>query len=127
MQYSEKPTIFLARRHLPTMLLTNFENINSISNIFQEGHNFLVLTVPIIFCVYLRTTDRHFRDQGSVRHPTSRLLKWDLARILDTFRNPSLRIFAARKASLVSPNFLVWKFCGKAQFPNSLNIFHNFF
>ena len=36
MLYSKQPTIFLARRHLNTMFLTNFENLNSISNIFQE-------------------------------------------------------------------------------------------
>ena len=27
-------------------------------------------------------------------------------------------IFTA-KNTVISPNFLVWKFCGKAQFPNS--------
>ena len=55
--------------------MTNFENLKSISNIFQETHNFLVLTDPIIICIYLRTTDRHLRDQGNVRHPTSKILK----------------------------------------------------
>ena len=32
---------FLARRHLNKMFLTNFENLNSISNISQETHDFL--------------------------------------------------------------------------------------
>ena len=83
------------------MLLTNFENLNSISYIFQETHYFLVLTDAVIFCIYLRTTDGHFRDQGNVRHPTSKLLKCDLVQTKNTFRNPPLRIFAAGKASLV--------------------------
>ena len=82
--------------------MTNFENLNSISNIFQKTHDFLVLADPVIICIYLRTTERHFRDQGNVRHPTSKLLKCDLVQTLNTFRNPSLRIFSTGKASLVS-------------------------
>ena len=82
--YSEQPTVLLARRHLNTMLLTNFENLNSISNIFQETNDFLVLTDPLIICIYLRTTDRHFREQGNVHHPTSKLLKCDLVQTLNT-------------------------------------------
>ena len=100
MQYSEQPSALLARRHLNTMLLINFEKLNSISNILQETHDFLVLTDPRIICIYLGTIDRHFRDQGSVRHPASRLLKRDLVQTLNTFRNPSLRIVAALKATL---------------------------
>ena len=70
---------------------------------FQEAHDFLVLTDALIICIYLRTTDRHFndRDQGNVRHSTLKLLKCDLVQTLNTSRNPSLRIFAAGKASLV--------------------------
>ena len=97
--YSKQPTVWLARRNLNTMILTNLENLNSISNIFQETHDFLVLADPVIVGIYLRTTDRHFCDQGNVRHPTLKLLKCDLVQTLNTFRNPSLRIFAARKAS----------------------------
>ena len=63
MLYSEHPTVLL--KHLNTMFLTNFENLHSISNIFQETHNFLVLTSPVIICIYLRTTDRHFLDEGT--------------------------------------------------------------
>ena len=83
------------------MLFTNFENLNSISNILQETYDFLVLKDPVIICIYLRTTDRHLRDQGNFLHLTSKLLKWDLFQTLNTFRNPSLQIFAAGKASLV--------------------------
>ena len=101
MLYSEQQTILLARRHLNTILLTNFENLNSISKICQGTHDFLVLTNPVIIYTYLRTTDRHFPDQGKVRHPTSKLLKCDLVQSLNTFRNPSLRILAAGKASVV--------------------------
>ena len=86
---------FLARKHLNTMILANFENLNFISKIFQETHDFLVLMDPVITCIYLGTTDRHFRGQGNVRHPISKLLKYDFAQRLNTFRNPSLRIFAA--------------------------------
>ena len=43
--YSEQPTAFLARKHLSTMLLTNFDSLNSTLNIFQETQDFLVLTV----------------------------------------------------------------------------------
>ena len=49
MSYSEQPNVLLSRRHLNTKILTNFENINSISNTFQETHDFLVLTDPQSF------------------------------------------------------------------------------
>ena len=97
-------TVLLARRHLNTMLLTNFENLNSISNIFQKTHNFLVLTDPVIISIYSRTIDRHFCDQGSVCHPTSKLLKCDLVQTLNTFRNPSLRTFLSGRHLL----FFIW-------------------
>ena len=29
-------------------------------------------------------------------------------------------IYVAAKNSVISPNYLVWKFCGKAQFPHSV-------
>ena len=99
MVFSEHSTILLAWRHLNTMPLTNFKNLNSIS--ISETHDFLVLMDPRIICVYLRTTDRHFRDQGNVRHPISKLLECDLVQTLNAFWNLSLRIFAAGKASLV--------------------------
>ena len=87
------------------MLLTNFENLNSILKIFQETLNFLVLPDPVILCNYLSTTGRHFRDQGKVRHPTSKLVKCDLVQTLNTSRNPDSRIFAAGIASLAK----IWK------------------
>ena len=34
----------------------------SISKIFQETHDFLVLADQLIICIYLRTTARYFRD-----------------------------------------------------------------
>ena len=105
MLYSEQLTVLLAWRHLNTMILTNLENLNSISNIFQETHDFLVLAEPVIICIYLRTTDRHFRDQVYVRHPTSKLLKCDLVQTLNIFWNPGFRIFDAWKASLVYTYF----------------------
>ena len=93
MLYSEQPTVLLARRDLNPMILTNFENLNSISNILPD---------PVIIRIYLRTTDRHFRDQGKVRHPKSKLLKCNLVQKLNTFWKPYLRIFTAGKASLVN-------------------------
>ena len=45
--------------------------------------------------------DRHFRDLGNVRHPTSKLLKCDLVQNLNTFRNPSLQILVTGNISLV--------------------------
>ena len=92
MLYSEHRTFLLARRYLNTMILTNFENLNSISNIFQETHDFFVLTDPVSICIYLGITERHFCDQGNVRYLTSKLLKCDLVQILNTFRNPFLWI-----------------------------------
>ena len=79
------------------MILTNFENLNFISKTVQETHDLVVLTDPVIICIYLSTIDRHLRDQGNIRHPTSNLLKFDLVQSLNTFQNPSLRIFAAKK------------------------------
>ena len=100
MLYSEQATVLPARRHLNTMILTNFEKLNSISNIFQETHDFFVLTDPVIIYIYLRTTESHLCDQGGVPHPTSKLLNFDLVQTLNTFRNPSLRIFNAGNVSL---------------------------
>ena len=110
MLYSEQSTVFQVWRHLNIILLANFENLNSniqnsnlnlMSNIFHETQDFLVLTDPLIICIYLGTTDKHFRDQGKVRHPTSKFFKCDLVQTLNTFRNTSLGIFAAGKESLV--------------------------
>ena len=103
--YSEQQTVLLVWRHLNTMLLADFENLNSISNIFQEIHKLLDLTDLLIICIYLMTNDKHFRDQGNVCHLASKLLKCDLVQKLNTFRNSSLRIFAAGKVSLVSNYF----------------------
>ena len=85
--HSDQSTVLLPWRHLNTVVLINFEKLKSISNIFQEIHNFLVLMDPVILCVYLRTIDRHFSYQGNVGHPTSELLKIDLVQTLDAFRN----------------------------------------
>ena len=52
MLYFEQTTVSLDWR-LNTILLTNFENLNSISNIFQETLHFLVLPDPRIICIYL--------------------------------------------------------------------------
>ena len=67
---------------------------------FPRNTRFPTLKDPVITCIYLRTTDRHFRHQGNVHHPASKLLKYNLVQILNTFRNPFLRIFAGGKASL---------------------------
>ena len=45
-----------------------FQNLNFISSIFQEKHDFLVLTDPVIICIYLRTTGRYVDQQ--IRPPT---------------------------------------------------------
>ena len=51
MLFSELPIVLLARWHLNIMIFTNFENLNFILNIFQETHDFLVLTDPVIICI----------------------------------------------------------------------------
>ena len=38
---------------------------------FKLYFRLLILTDPVIICIYLRTTDRYFRDQGNGRHPSS--------------------------------------------------------
>ena len=47
------------------------------------------------------------------------LLKGCLSQIL---LDPSLNTFAAEN-TIISPNFLAWKFCEKAQFPHSFGQF----
>ena len=74
------------------MTLTNFENLNSILERFDGPSNYLYL---------FKSNRQTFSRQGNVRHSTSKLLKCDLVQTLNTFRNPSLRFFAAGKASLV--------------------------
>ena len=78
-------SVLLARKHLGRMILNNFENLNSIWNVFQETHELLILTDPVIICIYLRTTVRLFRDQGNARHLSSKILKCDLVQTLNTF------------------------------------------
>ena len=51
MLFSELPIVLLALWHLNIMIFTNFENLNFILNIFQETHDFLVLTDPVIICI----------------------------------------------------------------------------
>ena len=105
LQYSQENTcakvsfsaaILFKRRHWK-FSDSEFENLNSISNIFQETHNFLVLTDPVIICVYLKTTDKHFHDQENVCHPISKLLKCDLVQTLNTFRNLFFVTFCCRE------------------------------
>ena len=80
----------LPQKQLNTILLTSFENLKH----FAKNTRFLGFDGPSnYFYIYLRTTDRHFLDQGNIRHPTSKLLKCDLVQTLITFRNPSLRSF----------------------------------
>ena len=78
------------------------------SNIFQEPHDFLIFTDSET--IYISSTSRqpkfprkkHWRKfSWSGERPSSKLLKLDLVYLLYTFWDPSLRIFAARKASLV--------------------------
>ena len=78
-----------------------FWKIKFLSKIFQETQNFLVLTDPLITCIYLRASDIHFRDQRNVCHPTWKFLKCDLVQTLNAFLNPSLRTFYVGKGSLV--------------------------
>ena len=54
MRYCEQPTVLLARTYL---------NLNSISNIFQETHGFLVLKDPVIICIYLRKSQLLWHQQ----------------------------------------------------------------
>lgn len=68
--------------------------------------------VSVIICIYLsrnqpfkRTSDGRFRDQGNLRHHTSKLIKWDLVYLLNTFWDSFLRIFTAERHFL----FQVWK------------------
>ena len=106
MLYSEQPTILLARSHLNTMILTNFENLNSISNIFQE----ISFDVPSNYLYLFKKQRQTFPDQGNVRHPTSKLIKYDLVQTLNTFRNPSLRILLpGRHLLFISNLFFVEK------------------
>ena len=71
------------------MLLTDFENLNSILNISQEFLSFLglngllnntrfilVFTDPLIISIYLRTTEKHFCDQGTIRQSVKIIKMW---------------------------------------------------
>ena len=101
MLYSQQPTVVLARRHLNTILLTNFENLKFHFRTFSKKHTILVLADPVIICIYLRTAGTHFGGQVNVRHLASKLLKCDLVQIKNIFRNPPLRIFDGGKLPLL--------------------------
>ena len=51
------------------MILTNFENLNYVSNIFHKTHGFLVLTDPVI--VYIKNHRQRF--SWSTERPPSYL------------------------------------------------------
>ena len=118
-----KPNHFVASeipKHKAIDLIhKKFENLNSISNIFQETHDFLVLMESVIICIYLRnsqrkflskkTTDRHFRKQSNVRHPISKLLKCDLVQNLNIFRGHSLQFLVDK--SLGEFYFILLFYC----------------
>ena len=83
MLYSEHPTFLMARRHLNSVILTNFENLSFVKFHFKHfPRNFLVLTDPLITCIYLRPTSRRFRDQENVHYSTSNLI---CSNLLNTF------------------------------------------
>ena len=68
---------------------------------FPKNTRFLSFDGPSNYLhLFLRTTDRHFLDQGNIRHPTSKLLKCDLVE--------TLQIFVAGKANLVLYYFTSW-------------------
>ena len=101
-------------------LMKFFTSLNSISNVFQEPHDFLIFTVDLYISSRSRqsklpckNTDGCFPDQGNSHSLTnsSKLLKWDLVYLLNTFGDPSLRIFATEKAYLVliKNEFEVWR------------------
>ena len=67
---------FLARRHLNKMFLTNFENLNSISNISQETHDFLS------DCNWTRTHN-HLLYKRTLKY-LAKLAKW-LSCVVSTY------------------------------------------
>ena len=75
----------ISKHNAFNLINENFEKLNSISNIFLETRDFLVLTNSIIICIYLRKSKRKLlwkKPQEDiftkVRHPTSNLLRCDL-------------------------------------------------
>ena len=61
-------------------------------------------TMPVF---YVNKTN--FKPQATVQKSEIKILNWvTLSTILYTAKN-----------TVISPNFMVWKFCGKAQFPHS--------
>ena len=101
-------------------LMKFFTSLNSISNVFQEPHDFLIFTVDLYISSRSRQSKlpckKHWRTfSWSGEQPfidnSSKLLKWDLVYLLNTFGDPSLRIFATEKAYLVliKNEFEVWR------------------
>ena len=54
----------------------------------------------------------------SERSELSRIFSW--VRILQLEQSEYVRRRATAKISVISPNFLVWKFCGKGQFAETV-------
>ena len=70
MLYFEQPTVLLARNHLNTMLLTNFEHLIFISNIFQF-RTFLSFDGPSNYLYLFKKHRQTF--PGSEERPSSHL------------------------------------------------------
>ena len=85
------------------MILTNFENLNSISNISQERTFLTFDRLSISNYFYLFKNHRQtfsWPGEGPSFHLKDKDTKMWFVKTLNTFRNPALRSFAAQKASL---------------------------
>ena len=86
--------------------------LNSISNVFQEPHDFLIFTDWVNIYISSRSSQpklpskkdwRTFSWSGERRciDKFLKITEWDLAYLLNTFGDHSLRVFVTGKASLV--------------------------
>ena len=95
MLYSEQPTVLLAQRHLNTILLTNFENLNSISNIFQENDG------PTNYLYLFKNHRQTFSWPGERQSSHLKVTKMWFVPKIKYLSEPFFAVFAAGKASLV--------------------------
>ena len=94
-------------------------SLNSISNVFQEPHDFLIFTDWVNIYISSRSSQpklpskkdwRTFSWSGERRciDKFLKITEWDLAYLLNTFGDHSLRVFVTGKASLVLIKKKIW-------------------
>ena len=102
--------------------LTNFSDLNF--NLFQSNFKAYIyfITLSLLFFFFELDKDIHCYSTDmsiATATPWRHHVNWAYIRRSEDLQD----LGRTAKNTVISPNFLVWKFCGKVQFPYSLGQF----